>query len=213
MGSISAAGFVAFLLWMCVWLRRRKIIKRARRAKKEHRAGAKEAAAAKAQQQPQFVTAGQEGVAVDAAAVADKQPQGCLQLWWERVTGALGSLAGCCCCCACLFAVTTGRQRSSAHPPTLCCTCACLPAAGRVLKWAILVFGLAVVGVSAWGLAESINATDGLVDDFWRLVDGVNALVREEAEAPCIALRRPTSVTSLCLLGGCRCCCRWCCCF
>lgn len=53
-----------------------------------------------------------------------------------------------------------------------------LAAAGRVLKWAIALVALATVGVAAWGLAESILATNGLIDSFWLLVDGVNQLVR-----------------------------------
>lgn len=52
-----------------------------------------------------------------------------------------------------------------------------MPAAGRLLKWAIVLVALATMGVAGWGLAESITATNGLVDSFWLLVDRANQLV------------------------------------
>lgn len=50
---------------------------------------------------------------------------------------------------------------------------------GRLLKWLILLLGLAVIGVSAWGLAESIISTDGLVSEFWALMEDIEQLVSD----------------------------------
>ena len=65
--------------------------------------------------------------------------------------------------------------------PRPCCVpdwSALLPGtAGRVLKWLIVLLSLATMGVCGWGIAESIYATNGLVSDFWLLVDRVRVLV------------------------------------
>ena len=58
------------------------------------------------------------------------------------------------------------------------------PVAGRrrrraadILAFLLLLLGAATVGVSAWGLAESIKATDTTVSDFWVVVDQIHGIV------------------------------------
>ncbi|KAI7842724.1 hypothetical protein COHA_003654 [Chlorella ohadii] len=135
LGSISAAGFTLFCLWMCVYFRRRKIIRRARRDRKAQRAEAKQVQQA---QQAQFMTVGDDGKPANAAPEAGSTGwRGRLAQWWQEFT------------------------------------------AGQALKWCMVLMAAAVVGVSAWGLAESITATNDLISDFWQIVDGVYNLVAE----------------------------------
>ena len=54
-----------------------------------------------------------------------------------------------------------------------------LAAVACVLQWALLVFGLAVVGVSAWGIAKSIVASNDVVSNFWTIIEDVQTLVRQ----------------------------------
>lgn len=129
----------SLLTQLCVWHRRRRLISRAERGKKEHKAAAKAAKAAAKQQQnegtQQQESEGQFMTAPEAAA---------------KLADTAADKAG-------AAAAPVQRRKLTA---------------GRVLKWLVVLLGLATMGVSAWGLAESITATDGLVDDFWRLVDG-----------------------------------------
>ncbi len=48
---------------------------------------------------------------------------------------------------------------------------------GRALKAGIALLALALAGVSAWGLAESIWETDHTVPSFWAIVDTADAKV------------------------------------
>jgi hypothetical protein len=45
---------------------------------------------------------------------------------------------------------------------------------GLIYCLLLVAMTLAVVGVSAWGLADSINSTNSVVSDFWDIVDEVN---------------------------------------
>ena len=49
----------------------------------------------------------------------------------------------------------------------------CTP--GLIYRLLLVAMTLAVVGVSAWGLADSVQSTNSVVSDFWDIVDEVNA--------------------------------------
>jgi len=72
---------------MCVYFRRRKIIRRARRDRKAQRAEAKQAQQA---QQAQFMAAGEDGKPAKAAPEAGSTGlQGRLEQWWQEFTGGV----------------------------------------------------------------------------------------------------------------------------
>ncbi|KAL4425915.1 hypothetical protein ABPG75_009931 [Micractinium tetrahymenae] len=149
LGSISAAGFLIFVVWAVVRWRRRGSIRAARLAKREARQAAKAAGTAagtggKAGEAeelppPQFLT--QAHGELEQPEKAQQQPQQPAPRWWQRAWSTL--------------------------------------TAGRVLKWLIVLLALATMAVCGWGLAESIYATNGLVDSFWLLVERARDLVLE----------------------------------
>lgn len=51
--------------------------------------------------------------------------------------------------------------------------------AGKVLRWAMVLFGLATIGVSGWGLAQSIIASNDVILNFWDLVNQVQQLAAD----------------------------------
>lgn len=55
--------------------------------------------------------------------------------------------------------------------------------AGRLLRWTMLLFGAAVIGVSIWGLVQSIKATHGLIPNAWEIVRNIETLVNEIEES------------------------------
>lgn len=69
----------------------------------------------------------------------------------------------------------------------------------------MLLTGLATLGVSAWGLAESIMSTDTTVSDFWVVIQDIHGIVSWHSAA-CTALQsRPClePVPARCLPLGC----------
>lgn len=69
---------------------------------------------------------------------------------------------------------------------------ASLNAAGQALKWCMVLMAVAVVGVSAWGLAESITATNDLVRgrDGNKLVAGPGLLLHACSASPSMSVPR-----------------------
>ncbi|KAL4436918.1 hypothetical protein ABPG75_004057 [Micractinium tetrahymenae] len=63
--------------------------------------------------------------------------------------------------------------------------------------WALFVgIALAVVGVSAWGLASSINLTDTTVSDFWDLVDSAQGRVEDTIAALTVLQQKSENLTA-----------------
>ncbi|KAL4430591.1 hypothetical protein ABPG77_005831 [Micractinium sp. CCAP 211/92] len=62
--------------------------------------------------------------------------------------------------------------------------------------WALFVgISLAVVGVSAWGMACSINLTDTTVSDFWALVDSAQGRVEDTISALTVLQQKSQNLT------------------
>jgi hypothetical protein len=72
------------------------------------------------------------------------------------------------------------RTPHPTHPPPLTPGHVCAgkrQKASDILTATMVLVGLAVIGVSAWGMAESIKATDTVIINFWDLVYDVQNLV------------------------------------
>ena len=80
---------------------------------------------------------------------------------------SLVTLAGLDDCC-CHFAPMQAYPTSPDRPARWRCT------PGLIYRLLLVALALAVVGVSAWGLADSIQSTNSIVSDFWDIVDQVN---------------------------------------
>ncbi|KAI7835642.1 hypothetical protein COHA_010473 [Chlorella ohadii] len=79
--------------------------------------------------------------------------------------------------------------------------CACITR--RTLFWAFfMALGLAAIGVSAWGLASSLQETDDTVSDFWGIVRDAQsrvhytALALEDMHGQAVALQQASTVLS-----------------
>lgn len=63
--------------------------------------------------------------------------------------------------------------------------------------WALFVgIALAVVGVSAWGMASSITLTDTTVSDFWDLVDSAQSRVEDTISALTVLQQKSQNLTA-----------------
>lgn len=78
---------------------------------------------------------------------------------------------------------------------------------GLACKVALLLAALALAGLSGWGMAQSIQATDSTVSDFWGIVEQVEGKVRRRQRG----YRAPLPRACWCSLlppASCMCCAR-----
>ena len=116
--------------------------------------------------------------------------------------------------CACSPCLLLPQPASYAYPPE--------PKPRRPLLtgtnafWAFfLLLGLATIGVSGWGLAESIKVTNYTVSGFWDIVAEAQDKVRRPAAATAcccdsLLLRQPAAATACCCCCSCFSCCALC---
>lgn len=153
LASLAFAFFLLFVFWFWFRRRRRHAIRAAQQAKAAVRLQAKQ----QQQKQQQFISSGSG----------------------EEKQAVAGGAAGAAAAAAAATAETVPPEMESEEQARVAWRQRHRHlTAGRLLRWSMVAFAAAVVGVSIWGLVQSITATNGLVPSAWDIVHNVEALVR-----------------------------------